>query len=792
MRTGLSAEQRLQTTYRLLESLQESHDQYYRLVEAISDIVFEHDANGLRFLNPAWTNILGHGQAASLGRPLLDFVSQPDRELLDHWLHETRENPGESRKVELRLNREDGVELWAEISGGFSAVHRQHTGIIRDIDSAKIAERALIESERRFRQMADAAPVMIWIAGLDTLCHYFNKTWLDFTGRSLAQEQGNGWAEGVHPEDMDRCLRIYLDAFKKGQSFTMDYRLRRHDGVYRWIQDHGAPQYDEKGQLLGYIGSCIDVTERVQAEELFRGLVEASPVAMLLVDDQGRIELANEQLAVMFGYAPSELVGQPVEILTPAPVRLRHPGYRDEFLHHASPRPMGKAGTVNGLRRAGQTFPAEIGLSPLTLNGRTHVIAVVVDMTERQRHEQQILDLNRDLEDRVRQRTTALEEASAAKSKFLAHMSHEIRTPLNAVLGLSQLLGKEPLQPGQQAMLRHITESGELLLHIVNDILDLSKIEAGELSLERRPFHVEQVVDNIMHMVNTTAQTKGLSLLVDSPPDLPERLLGDAMRLEQVLLNLLSNAIKFTEQGEVGLAIRALEATAAQMRLRFEISDSGIGLDEAAQARLFRPFTQADDSITRRFGGTGLGLSISKHLVQHMGGIMGLRSAPGQGSTFWFEIPFDLPIDLPPSAHPLVSTAPEPATPDEFALHGLRVLAVDDNRINLMVAGKALEQLGILAETAGDGQQALDRLRAGPTDFDAVLMDIQMPVMDGLTATREIRRDPALRHLPVIALSAGVLPEEREAALAAGVNDFLGKPLKLENLKAVLYRFRSR
>jgi signal transduction histidine kinase/ActR/RegA family two-component response regulator len=452
---------------------------------------------------------------------------------------------------------------------------------------------------------------------------------------------------------------------------------------------------------------------------------------------------------------------------------------------------MGKAGTVNGLRRDGQTFPAEIGLSPLTLNGRTHVIAVVVDMTERQQHEQQILELNRDLEDRVRQRTAALEEASAAKTKFLAHMSHEIRTPLNAVLGLAQLLGKESLNPGQQAMLRHITEAGELLLHIVNDILDLSKIEAGELGLERQPFHVEQVVDNIMHMVKTTAQTKGLSLGVDFPPDLPERVLGDAMRLEQVMLNLLTNAIKFTEQGEVGLAIWVLEATATQKRLRFEIRDTGIGLDEAAQARLFRPFTQADDSITRRFGGTGLGLSISNHLVQHMGGIMGLQSAPGQGSTFWFEIPFDLAIDLPPSAHPLVSSASEPATPGESALHGLRVLAVDDNRINLMVASKALEQLGILAETAGDGQQALDRLRAGPTDFDAVLMDIQMPVMDGLTATREIRRDPALRHLPVIALSAGVLPEEREAALAAGVNDFLGKPLKLENLQAVLYRFRS-
>ena len=534
-----------------------------------------------------------------------------------------------------------------------------------------------------------------------------------------------------------------------------------------------------------------ELAESLAQSHLFRGLVEASPVAILLADEEGNIKLANGQLARMFGYDLSELVGEPVEILIPAPVRAHHPANRAEFLRHARPRPMGKAGPVYGLRRDGSTFPAEIGLSPLSMNGGMHVIAVVVDVTERQRHEQEILELNRDLENRVRQRTAALEEASAAKSKFLAHMSHEIRTPLNAVLGLAQLLGKEALNPGQQAMLRHITEAGEQLLYIVNDILDLSKIEAGELGLERQPLHLGQVIDNMTHMVKTTAQSKGLALRVETPPDLPERLLGDAMRLQQVLLNLLSNAIKFTEHGEVALTVRILEASATQTRLRFEVRDTGIGLDEAAQARLFRPFTQADDSITRRFGGTGLGLSISKHLVQHMGGIMGLQSAPGQGSTFWFEIPFDLAIDLPPSAHPLVSAAPEPGIPDESALHSLRVLAVDDNRINLLVVGKALEQLGILAETANDGRQALDRLRAGPTDFDAVLMDIQMPVMDGLTATREIRRDPALRHLPVIALSAGVLAEEREAALAAGVSDFLGKPLKLENLQAVLYRLRS-
>ncbi|MFM2006924.1 MAG: hypothetical protein RLZZ09_2579 [Pseudomonadota bacterium] len=784
MRTGLSAEQRLQTTYRLLESLQESHDQYYRLVEAISDIVFEHDANGLRFLNPAWTNMLGHGQAASLGRPLLDFVSQPDRELLEHWLRVTREHPAESRKVELRLFREDGVELWAEISGSFSAAHRQHTGIIRDIDAAKIAERALIESERRFRQMADAAPVMIWIAGLDTLCHYFNKTWLDFTGRSLEQEQGNGWAEGVHPEDMDRCLRIYLDAFKKAQSFTMDYRLRRHDGVYRWIQDHGAPQYDEKGQLLGYIGSCIDVTERVQAEELFRGLVEGSPIAMLLVNEDGNIELANEQLAVIFGYAPSELVGQSIELLIPESIRSHHPQKRTEFMRNAQPRTLGGAGNVLGLRRDGQTFPAEIGLSPLTLNGRTHVIAVVVDMTERQRHEQQILDLNRDLEDRVRQRTNALEEAIAAKSKFLAHMSHEIRTPMNAVLGLAQLLEDESLTEDQLQMVHRINSAGRSLLSIINDILDFSKIEAGQLSVEQRPFKLAELLGHIDSLMGLVAQGKGLTLRLEEEAPFAGRLSGDALRIEQVLINLVGNALKFTEQGGVTIRVAPVSVTESAARLRFEIEDTGIGMGPDAVAKLFAPFTQADSGIARRFGGTGLGLSISKRLVELMGGEIGVNSTSGVGSTFWFELPFGRLVDTETPA----TTAAEVK---RLRLQGLRLLVVDDNQINLFLAEKALTKEGAEVILVQDGQQAINYLRTNSSGVDLVLMDIQMPVMDGLAATRAIREELKLETLPVIALTAGVLAEEKQNALDAGVNDFLPKPMDIDLMASMIRSYCS-
>jgi PAS domain S-box-containing protein len=794
MKRDISSEQRLQTTYRLLEDLHEAHGRYQRLVDALTDIIFEHDSNGLTFVSAAWSRNFGHDIQTSLGRPLRNFVLAGDQTLLDNWLIKTQETPNQSSKIELCLTRHDGQERWVDITGSFNPVDRKHAGIIRDITEQRDAQMNLIESERRFRELADSAPVMIWVSGRDTLCNYFNKFWLDFTGRTLEQELGNGWAEGIHPQDFDPCLETYLNAFEARQSFSMDYRLRRHDGEYRWIKDSGSPRFDGNGSFLGFIGSCVDVTAHKQAEDYFRRLVEASPIAMVVLDDRGRIELANHNLARMFGYGLPELMGQPVEALIPGRLRQQHVLERQAFTANPNPRQMGMGRKVLGERKDGSTFPAEVGLSPVQINDSQHVIAVLVDVTERQLTEQKVLDMNASLEQRVFQRTAELQEASAAKTKFLAHMSHEIRTPLNAVLGLAQLLSRELLEPGQKAMVRHIGEAGELLLHIVNDVLELSKIEAGYLSLESLPFSLSQVLTNVMHMMDGTAANKGLNLRISQQPDLTEGLLGDAMRLEQVLLNLLSNAIKFTDQGEITLKVQVQEADSQLTRLLFEIQDTGIGMDAAAQAKLFQPFSQADDTITRRFGGTGLGLSISKYLVELMGGCMGLTSELGQGSKFWFEIPFARPDKSSVSAVEPGSDAPPinlpPATQGQ--LSGLRVLIVDDSKINRMVVERALSNERVLTSEATNGQEALDRLREAGAEFDIVLMDIQMPVMDGLAATREIRQDPALSAIPVIALTAGVLPEEREEAFHAGIDDFLMKPVSLDQMKEVLKKYLVR
>ncbi|HLZ98689.1 MAG TPA: ATP-binding protein [Steroidobacteraceae bacterium] len=399
----------------------------------------------------------------------------------------------------------------------------------------------------------------------------------------------------------------------------------------------------------------------------------------------------------------------------------------------------------------------------------------------------------------------AAERASSAKSEFLARMSHEIRTPMNGVMGMSELLQGTDLTPRQRRLSETISRSAEALLQIIDDILDFSKIEAGKMELERIAFGLREAVEETIEICAGRAREKGLDLACIVEAGVPARVRSDPMRLRQVLINLVGNAIKFTENGEVVVRVTALDGAG---RLRFEVSDTGIGIAEQNQSDIFNAFSQADSFTTRKYGGTGLGLAICQQILTLMGGEIGLTSTLGSGSTFWFEVRLE-PVaasrdeaeaGAPAAAAPGAAAPGAAALPEEKASGAMtvtaqrcvvpRILVVEDNPINLEVAVGMLESLGCSAQTAENGRSAIEAMNGG--NYDAVLMDCQMPVMDGLTATAEIRRHEigtGKPRVPIIAVTANAMEGDRQRCVAAGMDDFLSKPFTQQQLSLMLKRW---
>ncbi len=408
--------------------------------------------------------------------------------------------------------------------------------------------------------------------------------------------------------------------------------------------------------------------------------------------------------------------------------------------------------------------------------------------------------LNRDLLAEIEQRQAAelqlqrakerVEAASQAKSEFLANMSHEIRTPMNGILGTLQLLLQAPLDPRQREFATVSYASAQSLLAILNDILDFSKIEAGKLELEAIPFDLREAIATLTPIFAKQLQEKSLTLATEVDARLPPLLTGDPVRTRQILANLLSNAIKFTETGTIAIRVTVQEADATSCRVRLAVEDSGIGIDSQQLHRLFDSFTQADSTTTRKYGGTGLGLAITLQLAQLMNGEVGVESTPGQGSTFWCDIPFA--VAAPSATAPHADAPPEETAAAALALAG-RVLLVEDNAVNQMVARRMLERLGLDCQCAVNGEEALALIDTTP--FDLVLMDCQMPVMDGFTATRRLREKEAMTgrpRLPVIAMTANAMKGDRELCLDAGMDDYIAKPVKIDLLQNALVRWLGR
>jgi PAS domain S-box-containing protein len=507
------------------------------------------------------------------------------------------------------------------------------------------------------------------------------------------------------------------------------------------------------------------------SEEKFRIIFETMQEGYILSAIEGAILLVNPAAVRMLGYPDEKaLLGKsmPDDVFTdPEERRL----LRERVL---------KDGVVQGYKA---TFKRADG-SPVIVEGNVRLIrgedgqplgleGIIRDMSA---HYQIRADLIAARE--------AAETTAQAKSQFLANMSHEIRTPLNAIVGLGHLLLRGDLPARERTYVNQIQASARILLGTVEDVLDFSKIEAGRLELERVPFSLDEVVGNVVSVLGVQAQAKGVALSTSLGGDVPRALVGDPLRLGQVLMNLVGNALKFTRAGEVVVEVAVVERGADDAALRFAVRDTGIGVTAEQLDRIFEPFTQADGSTTRQYGGTGLGLTICRQIVEAMGGKLEASSSPGVGSTFYFAVRLPVRDAAAPRA---AETAPGERFAALEVLRGARVLVAEDNAINQEVARELLEGAGLHVTIAVDGRDAVEKVLADPK-LELVLMDLQMPRLDGLAATRELRARPELAHLPIVAMTAHALVAERERCLAAGMDDYVSKPFEPADLFSLIAR----
>ncbi len=780
------------TEYKHIENeLKQSDLRFRTLFESSPDPIWIIDQNRFVECNQAAVDMLGYPDKARLINTHPSELSpefQPDGQSsfskAEHIMNTTIKQ-GVTR-FEWVHTRMDGSNFFAEVT--LSAIKLQDRQVIycvwRDISARKQAEGALIESHQKMHSLLDSMAEGAFGVDNDGNTTFVNQSFLKILGYAHANEVIGRHAHNlIHHSHADGSLypanecRMY-NAFR--------HRLPVHvsDEVF-WKKDETPLSVEYwsqpivvEGELQGAIATFIDITERKQAEDRLRKLaqaVEQSPESIFITDTEATIEYVNESFLRNTGYRREEVIGCNPRLLQSG----KTPASTFESFWRAMKNGELWKGEFYNRRKDGSDFIDFAIVTPIRQpDGQiTHYVSVQEDITAKKRLSAELDRHRHHLEALVIERTNdlaiakeAAEAASIAKSAFLANMSHEIRTPLNAVLGVAKIGLRDNRDAASTKQFRQILSSGQHLLGVINDILDFSKIEAGKMAVCNHSFQLKNLIGEVVNLMKESAREKNLPLDLTLSADLPDWVSGDALRIRQILMNLLSNAIKFTPHGRVELHVSKREGV-----IQFGVTDSGIGITKAQQAQLFVPFEQADNSTTRRYGGTGLGLAISRKLANIMGGEITLESAEGAGSTFSLSLPLQ-------ESAPSSETAPGEDISGQ-RLAGLRILAVDDVEINLLILEDLLTHEGAQIVFAEDGQQALRTvIESGPDGFDAVLMDVQMPVMDGHEATRRILKFAP--DLPVIGLTAHALEEEHDKCLASGMRAHVSKPVDIEILIA--------
>lgn len=625
------------------------------------------------------------------------------------------------------------------------------------------AGRRKISSGACFHEMANAAPVMFWVSGPDHQVTWFNRRWLDFTGRPLEQEIGDGWMDRLHPEDRQNCQAMQANHFASYQPFHQEYRLCRQDGQYRWILESALPHFDARSRFLGYMGSCIDITEHKSRAALLESILDSIDEGVLVIAADGRVIAANHHFQKLWRI-PDELMaqGQDEALLNFVLDQLEDP---EDFLRKV--RHLYHSDEVHQdlLYFKDERIFARF-TRPLVTGRECGRLWSFRDITRMHRAEIALKIAKEEAE-----------QANQAKSDFLSRMSHEFRTPLNSIVGFSQLLDKDSdgaLSPRQREFVDHIQHSSQYLLSLINEVLDLARIESGRLELSIQPLDLPPLLEECLQLAHPIAASRQIHIHLVTPQNW--QVMADAARLKQVLLNLLSNAIKYNRSG--GRVWLSCTETSAG-RVRIDIADNGPGIPEESQIGIFQPFHRlgAEKSAIE---GTGIGLTISKHLMEGMGGQIGFSSRPGSGSTFWIELPATFRHDFLPVAVPL---APEPGHPSVSPLsrQPKQVLYVEDNPVNVLLMQNTLARMSdVELKIATTGETGLSMALKEPPDL--ILMDIHLPGMSGYDTLKHLRQHPETRDIPVIAVSAAALSEEIAQGLAAGFRRYITKPFNIQDL----------
>ncbi|MBG6219679.1 MULTISPECIES: PAS domain-containing hybrid sensor histidine kinase/response regulator [unclassified Janthinobacterium] len=773
---------------------QDEQERMHSLLEAAPEAMLVADTEGkVHYANQIGARCFGYPLAELTGISLEQLVPEST---VNHPSGDPQARHSLPGRVML-ARRRDGTHFPAKVSLSPLRIAGQAFSIVslRDMTQRQRAEEALHASSERYRLIVQTAAEGIWMTDADGKTTFVNPKMAHMLGYTV-QEMLNRTMLDFMDRDSQLLMQRRLASHGSfaSQPEQVDLHFLRKDLSSLWGLLSSTSIESENGEPGGTLAMITDITERRQASialsnssQRMASVFGAVTNGLVVQDSHGHILESNAAAERMLAASPANRsLWQAIREDGSAFDRHSHPVHitlsTGKAMRDVLMGVQQHDGSLSWLSVNTEAIRDEYGKVGM-------VVASLTDITYHKRSESALRELNEHLEERVAQRTEQLdqakqmaEEASLAKGQFLANMSHEIRTPMNGVIGMAYLALKTDLEPRQRDYLEKIRFAGEHLLGIIDDILDISKIEAGKLEIEHVNFSFDHVVQTLMTVVAPRAASKNLELLFEIDPQLPAVLVGDPLRLGQVLINYANNAIKFSEKGSITVQVRKVVADEKNCLVRFEVCDHGIGLSHDEMSKLFQSFQQADTSTTREYGGTGLGLSICKQLAQLMGGDVGVDSSPGAGSTFWFTANLGISDQAAPAMlDSMAQTAAAMRASADAALvmrtlKHARILLVEDNTFNQQVALELLEEAGACVCLANNGEEALDLLRQ--TQFDCVLMDVQMPLMDGLQATREIRADPQLAHLRVLAMTATATSEDRVRCLEAGMDDFISKPIQ--------------